>query len=44
MTSIQFIELATLYAPSVNDLVSTACFAIKISILAHYSIIKPTRR
>lgn len=44
MTSIQFIELAKLYAPPINDLVSTACFAIKISIMARYSIIKPTQR
>lgn len=44
MTTIQFIDLAVAYAPSINEIVRTLCLAIVLLLLKSYGIIKPTRR
>lgn len=44
MTAIHFINLVTAYAPSINDFVAIACFAMKLRLVAHYSILKPTNK
>lgn len=39
-----FFELAHTYAPSINALIVTISFAIRLWLLQRYAIIKPTRR
>lgn len=38
------LSLAIAYAPSINQIVKTACLTINLALLKRYGIIKPTQR
>lgn len=44
MFSGQDIFFAIAFAPSINEIIKTACLAISLALLKRYGIIKPTRR